>query len=144
LARKRIFKYNGRIEPFICGLYLRSIVGLERCTIKHLVLGIPSIGKKFIHLISRVVAPTLSNLLLCCKGVDPSECYDALGDFFELYEGIRNLCLDEFDFGDDPAAISQIVKDGFGRLRQLSLVRCRGDIRMFVENTSIYSKPADT
>jgi hypothetical protein len=136
-SRKRISKNNGRIEPFICGLHLQSIVGLERCTIKHLVLGISSIGKEFIHLISRVVAPNLSNLLLCCNGVDPSECYDALGVLFELCEGIRNLCLDEFDFGIDPAAISQIVKDGFGRLRQLSFVRCRGDIRMFVEITSI-------
>jgi hypothetical protein len=55
----------------------------------------------------------------------------------DLCDGIQNLCLTYFDFGDDPTAISQTVKDGFGRLNQLDLINCRGDIRMFVENTPI-------
>jgi hypothetical protein len=44
-----------------------------------------------------------------------------------------------FDFGGDTTAISQTVKDGFSLLKKLDLIECRGDIRMFVENTPIPS-----
>jgi hypothetical protein len=39
-------------ERVICGLQLRSIVGLEMCTIKHLIVDIEFVGKEFISLIS--------------------------------------------------------------------------------------------
>jgi hypothetical protein len=121
------------IDSFICGLHLRSIVGLERATIKHLVLNLKSVGKEYTTLIARAVAPTLSSLAILCGGQDSSECYDALTLFFERCDGIRNLRLEDFDFGDHPASISSVLN----RLNQLDLIDCQGDIRMFVENTPI-------
>jgi hypothetical protein len=58
-----------------------------------------------------------------------------LSFLFGQCDGIRNLRLELFDFGDDPAAIPQAVKDRFSRLSQLDLIKCRGSIRMFIENT---------
>jgi hypothetical protein len=136
-SRKRFREEGERFERVICGLHLRSIVGLECYTIKQLVLDLKLVGKGFIPFIAGVVSPTLSSLLIGCDGVDSSECYEVLNLFFERCDGIRNLCLEDFDFGDDPTAFSQTAKDGFSRLIQFNLLDCRGDIRMFVENTSI-------
>jgi hypothetical protein len=136
-SHKRFAADNGRIENFICGLHLRSIVGLERCTIKCLFLDLNSVGKEYIPLIAGVIAPTLSILWIGCSGIDSSVCYDTLDVFFEQCDGIRNLPLEDFDFGDDPASISQSLRNGMSRLRQFDLLDCRGDIRMFVENTPI-------
>jgi hypothetical protein len=61
-SRKMFLKEGEGIYWFICGLQLRSIVGLERCTIKYLILEF--IGIEYIPLIARAVAPTLSSLLL--------------------------------------------------------------------------------
>jgi hypothetical protein len=134
---KIIVEGQGRIESFACGLHLRSIVGLERCTIKNLVLDFDLVGKEYIPLIARFAATTISSLLISCCRINSSECYEALEVFFKQCDGIRSLQLEEFDFGEDPAVISQTVKDGFSRFRQLELIECRGDIRMFVENTPI-------
>jgi hypothetical protein len=59
-------------------------------------------------------------------------CYAILDQFFSQCQGIRNLKIMCFNFGDDPSTTSQIIKDGFYRLSQLSLEECRGDLRMFV------------
>jgi hypothetical protein len=48
------------IVRLTCGLLLRSIVGLERCTIKHLELS--NVGSEYIILLAQLVAPTLSSL----------------------------------------------------------------------------------
>jgi hypothetical protein len=132
-----IVEGQGRIESFTCGLHLRSIVGLERCTIKHLVLNLDIVGKEYIPLIARFAATTLSSILISCGGIDSSECFDALDVIFKQCDGIRSLRIEFFDFGVDPESISQAVKDGLSRLKQLDLLDCRGDIRMFVENTPI-------
>jgi hypothetical protein len=141
-SRNRFIEGEGDIESFVSGLHLRSIVGLERCTIKHLTIDLEFIEKEFIPIIARFLASTLSNLALWFKDQDAdqsSDCYDGLDAFLNQCDGIRNLRFMLFDFGDDPTAISQTVKDGFCRLNQLDMIDCRGDIRMFVENTPIHS-----
>jgi hypothetical protein len=136
---KRFVTADGKIERFVSGLHLRSILVLERCVIKHLILDTEFIEKELISMIARVVAPTLSALDLWFedRGNHFSDCCEALDVLFNQCDGIQNLLLVYFDFGDDPTAISQTVKDGFGRLNRLELIDCRGDIRMFVENTPI-------
>jgi hypothetical protein len=42
-----------------------------------------------------------------------------------------------FDFGDNLAAISPTIKEGFSRLMKLDLSDCQGDVRMVVENAPI-------
>jgi hypothetical protein len=141
-SHKIFFDGRGKIESFICGIYLRSIVGLESLTIKHLVIDLESIGKELIPMISRFVSTALTSLALCFKNQDAdqsSDCYEGLNAFLDQCDGIQNLLLVYYDFGDDPFAISQTVKDVFGRLNQLDLFYCRGNIRLFVENTPIHS-----
>jgi hypothetical protein len=140
-SRKRFGFGKGSIESYVCGLHLRSIVGLERSTIEHLDLDLEFIGIKYINIIAQFAASTLFNLTLWWfKDQDvyrSSECFEALSAFLNRCDGIRNLKLVYFDFGYDPTAISQAVKDGVCRLNQLDLLNCRGDIRMFVENAPI-------
>jgi hypothetical protein len=131
---------NERIERFICGLHLRSIVGLESRTIKHLTIDREFIGIEFINIVSRFLFPTLSslNLMFDDRVADQSyECYEALDILFKQCNGIQTLKLVHFDFGDDPTSFSQNVKDGFSRLKQLNFINCQGDIQTFVENTPI-------
>jgi hypothetical protein len=132
-SRKRfVNRDRERVSPFLCGVHLRFIVGLEVATIKHLLINLEFV-KRFAPL-----ARSVSSLTIACNEMGRSRvCYDALDALFIQCDGIRNLRLEYFDFGDDPTTISQPVKDGFGRLRQLELVECRGDIRMFVKNTPI-------
>jgi hypothetical protein len=137
--RKSFIGRQENIQSFISGLHLRSIVGLEIATIKYLTIDLEFIGKEYIPIIARFTSISLSHLSLWFeyRGDKSSECYEALGVFLIQCDGIRNLRLEYFDFGGDPTAISQTVKDGFVRLMQLDLIDCRGDIRMFVENTPI-------
>jgi hypothetical protein len=139
-SRKRFIEGQGRIESFISGLHLRSIVGLERCTIKHLEIDLEFVAKEYIDILASYTSRTLSYLSISVddRGADYSSvCYDALYLFLKQCVGIKNLRLEYFDFGGYPESISQTIKDGFGRLRQLDMIDCRGDIRMFVENTPI-------
>jgi hypothetical protein len=106
-SRKRFVEEDGDgIEPFICGIHLRSIARLESCTTKQLILGLKSVGKEYIQLIARVVSTTLTSLFIIWKGTDSTGCYEALNAFFEHCDGIRNLGLELFDFGNDSSAIS--------------------------------------
>jgi hypothetical protein len=138
-SRKRFVEAYDNIESYVCGVHLQSIVGLERSTIKHLIIDPEFFGADYIKLIARLVSTTLSSLALWFedRGDQSSVCYDVLSEFLDQCDGIRNLRLEYFDFGDDPTSISQPIKDGFGRLLQLDLVYCRGYIRMFVEDTLI-------
>jgi hypothetical protein len=77
--------------------------------------------------------------LIGCEGIDFSKCYEALDVLFGKCDGIRNLGLELFDFGNDPSAISQIMKDGFSRLMQFDAIECRGVILMIFEHTPIPS-----
>jgi hypothetical protein len=134
---KRFLDVNKRIENFICGLQLRSLVGLKRVLIKNLEIDMQSVEKKYISLLVPLVGPFLSSLDLGFGGEDSTDCYEVLDVFFESCGGIRNLRLISFDFGDDPSLIYKPIKDGMSRLRQLDFLECVGDIRMFVENTPI-------
>jgi hypothetical protein len=138
-SRKIYLEGRGRIDSFISGLHLRSTVGLERCTITHIILDLEFVAKEYFDIIARFISLSLSSLVFWFEDREDqsSVCYEALDVFFTQCDGIRNLRLQYFDFGDDPIAISQAVKGGFGRLRQLDLVECLGDIRMFVEITPI-------
>jgi hypothetical protein len=130
---------NVRIESNICGLHLQTIVGLESCTIKHLTIDLLVVAEEYIDILARYTSTTLSILALCFvdRGDQSSDCYEALNVVFKQCDGIQNLKLEYFDFGDDPASFSQNVMDGFSRLNQLNLVDCEGDIRTFVEKTPI-------
>jgi hypothetical protein len=108
-SRKGFFYGRGSIESFISGLHIRSIVGLERCTIKHLTIDLEFIAKEYVDILARVSASTLSSLNLMFEERDAdqsSDCYDALEILFKKCDRIRNLKLVYFDFGDDPESIS--------------------------------------
>jgi len=119
-SRKRFVEDEVNVEGFICGLHLRSFVEFEMFSIKYLVISLKRAGKECIQLIARAVGPTLSSLIIDCLDKTSPECYEALGVFFEQCDGIRNLRLVNFDFGDDPVAFSRDIKEGFGRLSHLN------------------------
>jgi hypothetical protein len=127
------------IEKVTCGLHLRTIVGLEMYTIKHIIVDIEFVGKECIPLIARLASPALSSLALTDLEVDSSECYEALAVFLEQCDGILALRLQSFDVGDGSFDIPQVVRNRSGQLSQLELLSCRGNIRMFVENNPILS-----
>jgi hypothetical protein len=137
-SRKR-FAADERIASFVFGLHLRSIVGLESCTIKHLTIDLLVVAKEYVDILARYTSHTLYSLTLLFEDREDQSfvCYEALDVFFNQCDGIRNLQLLDFDFGGDPESISQISKNGFSRLRQLEFADCRGDIQTFVENTPI-------
>jgi hypothetical protein len=93
---------------------------------------------------SPIVAPTLSILCLCFKEpteeeVDESNlyCYEVVEVFFSRCLWIRCLQLYCFDFGDDPTFLTPTIMDGFGRLKSLDVIDCRGDMMMFAEHAPI-------
>jgi hypothetical protein len=124
---------------FMCGIQLSRIVfGYEAFSIKHLCLDLRYAEREFVPILTRLVASTLRNLELFFNNMGGSIGHFAILDqFFSQCNVIRNLKLQEFDFGFDPASISLTIKDGFYRLSQLSIVECRGDLRMFVVSVPI-------
>jgi hypothetical protein len=66
-SRKIFAADNERVESFICGLHLRSIVGLERSTIKHLEIDLNFVGKEYVEFLARFTSPTVSTLLIACE-----------------------------------------------------------------------------
>jgi hypothetical protein len=124
---------------FMCGSQLSRIVfGYEAFSIKHLVFDVRLVDQEYIPILSRLFSTTLCTLEVSFTRDDESEsCYEILDQFFSQCPGIRNLKLNFFDFGVDPASISQTIKDGFCRLSQLSLQWGRGDLSMFVELVQI-------
>jgi hypothetical protein len=120
---------------FICGLHLRNIVFGSSCNIKRLDIRLRNIKGEYIPLIIRLVAPTLSSLYINFHG--SLNHYETLDIFLSQCARIRNLLLYIFNFGRDSPTISPSVEDGFARLIQLDLIRCRGDVSMFVDRTPI-------
>jgi hypothetical protein len=79
-----------------------------------------------------------------CEGIYSTDCSNRLRHSFGPFSWfrcsrIRKLNLYEFNFGVNPAAITPSIKDGFARLKQLDLIRCRGDISIFVGNTPLHN-----
>jgi hypothetical protein len=142
VQRSRLQISEGEIDRLdtssICGIQLMRIVfGHESFSIKHLELDLELVPQKYIHLLARIV-PSLRTLDLSFKYREESGvCYAILDLFFSQCNGIRNLKLVIFDFGDDSSSISQTIKDGFYQLSQLSLSQGSGDIKSFVENVPI-------
>jgi hypothetical protein len=130
-------KPRKRAGRFVCGLHLRDIVfGTGSCKIERLDLDISKIKRVYIPLITRQVGPTLSSLFINFRG--SLNHYGTLDIFLNQCSRIRNLRLEYFKFGDDPAAITPVIKDGFARLYQLNLFGCLGDVSMFVNHTPIH------
>jgi hypothetical protein len=54
MSSRLVFVNEGeRIDGFICGRQLRSLVGLESCAIKYIVIDLEFIGKELIPLLAR-------------------------------------------------------------------------------------------
>jgi hypothetical protein len=135
-------EYNNRKRlgtSLMCGIELTRIVfGYEAFSIKHLVIDLRCAEREFIPNLVRLVATSLCTLEISFIYVgEAGGRYAILDQFFSQCHRIRNLKLQDFDFGDDPSFISQTIKDGFYRLSQLSIVECRGDLKMFVESVPI-------
>jgi hypothetical protein len=119
----RGLKSTGRI---VCGLQLRHLVfGEGSCNIK----------SGLILLIARQVAPTLSSLMIGFRG--SSNHYQILDIFLSQCLKIKSLQLRGFDSEKDPSMISSSIKEVFGRLNQLDIMWCRGDVSMFLNHTPI-------
>jgi hypothetical protein len=123
----------------LCGIQLtRTVFVYEAYSIKHLDIELRLVDRMHIPILARLVAPNLRTLKIhFVYGEEAGICYAILDQFYSRCNGIRNLKLREFDFGVDSSYISQTIKEGFYRLYQLSLERCRGDLRMFVVSVPI-------
>jgi hypothetical protein len=138
-------KHNQRAERlnvWICGARLNSLVfGTSSFSqISTLYLVVEMIRDELIPLIAQIVSPTLSSLEIYFEFEDGvSYCFEILYFFFSRCRWLRKLLLECFGVGNDPAAVSQIFKDGFGRLKQLELIECYdcGDVRLFFESIPI-------
>jgi hypothetical protein len=122
----------------ICGYQLDYFVfGAESFQITTLSIDLGKIAKEQIPWIAQIVAPSLSSLKIAINyyEADPFGCYEVLEIFFSRCGGIRNLRLEYFEVGNDPAAISSTIKVGVSRLNQLDLFHCYRDVQLFVENT---------
>jgi hypothetical protein len=126
-------------ERSICSRLLKEIVcGADSlCLINHLAVDLEFVDRKYIPILARLVSSTLRTLELDYFGIETLSHYVALDEFFARCHAIRNIKLSFFDFGIEPASISQTIKDGFYRLSQLSLEWCRGDLGMFVDSVTI-------
>jgi hypothetical protein len=143
-SRQRFGEERTDFKRFACGVHLQSLVSGEgNVSINRLELDLQFVTRENTILLAQIAAPALSSLILECYDVNgdrlPStDCYEILKVFFLHCRRIRSLILEEFDFGDDPAAISPSIKEGFGRLKKLFLRHCKGDVRMFVEAIPIH------
>jgi hypothetical protein len=119
-------------RSLMCGIQLTRIVfGYDVFSIKHLEIDFDIVSNNCLAILARLISPTLHTLDISFAD------YEILDQFFSHCRGIRNLKLQYFDFGDDLALISQTIKGGFYQLSQLSLLLCRGDLRMFVVSVPI-------
>jgi hypothetical protein len=135
-----------RRVSLICGYRLNSLVfGSSSFRISSLSFHVSRFVDDPIPTIAQIVGPTLSSLEILCWGLDGDHdpnvdflvCFEILEIFFSRCRSIRNLRLDHFDLGDDPDEISPVIKEGFSRLKQLDLLWCKGDVRLFIESTPI-------
>jgi hypothetical protein len=100
ICRSRV-RY-GRLEMFICGLYLRRLVGFKSFAVKSLELCIFGADNACTIRIALYSAPTLKSLKLDFEA-SVGDRYYALRDIFRQCRGIRHLQLTGFDVGDDAA-----------------------------------------
>jgi hypothetical protein len=141
VAQELMYSYQGfgkdqEVERFVCGVHLQSLVfGVGNVSISRLDIDTRFVGKENILLLAQISAPSLSALIFNCGVGD--DCYAELEVFFLRCLSIRSLILVQFNFGYDPDVISPLIKEGFGRLKTLYLIQCEGDVRMFVETTSV-------
>jgi hypothetical protein len=133
--------YRERAGRFVCGINLRNTVfGVGSCKIKRLDLDMIKVGCDYIPMIAQILSPTLSSLMLDFGDVlIVGRDYETLEIFLGRCSSIRNLCLESFDFGDDPASITQTIKEGSSCLKQLDLLYCFGNISMFVDHVPIHN-----
>jgi hypothetical protein len=95
-SRKIFIHGQGNIESVISGLHLRSIVVLERCTIKHLIIILEFVAREHIPMMARLAAHSLSSLALCFNdrvADQSSVCYEVLSAFLDQCVGIQNLLI---------------------------------------------------
>jgi hypothetical protein len=88
-----------RINRFICGLGLSSIVGFKNNTIKTLDLDVKQYGRQdyeFVTILVPYLAPTLSILRLCYENAGFASIF-VLDDFLAKCDRIRCLQLEGFD-----------------------------------------------
>jgi hypothetical protein len=128
-------------NSLMCGIqFTRIVFGYESFSIKHLKLYLRLDDPGHIPILSRLASSTLQTLHLIFAGARGSAShYATLDQFFSQCHRILNLKLQAIDFGDDPASISRTIKDGFYGLSQLSLIDCKGDLRMFVVSVPIHN-----
>jgi hypothetical protein len=137
IATKR-FDDQRDMDSFVCGMQLKSIVsGFEQYSIKNLYLNMHRNRIEHVRVMAQIVAPTLSGLGLDfeCPQEEESDldCYEVVEAFFSSCLQIRCLRLEFFDFGGDPTSFTPTIEGGFGRLKSLKVINCRGDLMMFAE-----------
>jgi hypothetical protein len=141
LLHNRLVKnYDSSYWRKICGYQLDYFVfGTENFQITTLSLDLGEIAKEQIPWIAQIVAPSFSSLKIEIdyEADDPLDSYEVLEIFFSRCQGIRNLRLKYFEFGNDPAAISSTIKVGVSRSNQLDLIDSFGNVKIFIENTHI-------
>jgi hypothetical protein len=124
LCRKRA----AGLTRWICGVRLNSIVfgQLSFLQISALSIDVGMIRDNIIllKLVARIVSSTLSSLEIHVGRFRSSSCFQTLELFFARCLWLRNLRMNYAIFGEVPAAISQAIKDGFGRLNQLDFNDC--------------------
>ena len=129
--REFVYEYPG-IWRFACGLQTRAIVGADIPSIRYLDIYLERVGKESAMMLAPLVAHSLSTLSIYFYRISSLDCVEVLDAFLNQCNWIRNLRLISFDFGNDPSLISQNINDGFGRLRQLVLFCCRGNLAAFI------------
>jgi hypothetical protein len=138
MSRSRVGDKRG--GKFICGLHLRRLVGFKTFAVKSLDLDVRDSGYICAVNIAVNAALTLTSLKLDFHSADVV-CYYVLQNILKYCRGTRHLQLNGFDVGDDAAGqdeeILRNIKDGFGRLNRLDLIRCRGNILSLVHLTDI-------
>ena len=122
------------------GMILREIVGCDTFSIRNLTLDINDIGKERATILAPLVSHSLASLHLEYEDYgeeDRSSEFVVLESFFIHCPWIRNLKIFGFHFGDTSSSMSQSIKDGFIRLRQLSIFACRGNLAAFIGQIDI-------
>jgi hypothetical protein len=125
---------------WLCGVRLNLLVfgqsSFFQISALSLIVGV--IRKEFIPLIAKIVAPNLTSLDINFSYISPRV---VLEIFLSRCEGVRNLRLKLCIF-EAHLFSSLFIREGFGRLKQLDLISCAGQVenaRIFTESTPISS-----
>ena len=137
VTKREFYDENLGIERLACGLQTRAIVGADLLSIAYIHLNVEEIGKESAMMIAPLVSHSLWSLNLYFEEIPSLDCVEVLEAFFSQCRRIKNLRLAFFDFGNDPSLMSQNIKDGFGRLRQLDLRSCPRSLDAFIKQIAI-------